>query len=162
MARVTYGKCDLWHVYCLTYSKCYWCQRYYGKCNYGKSIMANETEPNRLSLWFVWKPCYHQPNGPTLRTIFLFILMNSFPGSQKKYKNGGVIFMFLIFLIIRLVSLHSLFPATVNLSFFAKSFNKPWGQKSQKTGHNLTLGSSCLQSFKSSLQFYPLWVTLYL
>ena len=32
MASVTYGKCYLW-------------QRYYGKCNYGKDIMANETEP---------------------------------------------------------------------------------------------------------------------
>ena len=32
MATVTYGKCYLW-------------QTYYGKCNYGKSIMANETEP---------------------------------------------------------------------------------------------------------------------
>ena len=32
MASVTYGKCYLW-------------QKYYGKCNYGKSIMANETEP---------------------------------------------------------------------------------------------------------------------
>ena len=34
MASVTYGKCYLW-------------QRYYGKCNYGKSIMANETEPSK-------------------------------------------------------------------------------------------------------------------
>ena len=33
MESVTYGKCNLW-------------QRYYGKCNYGKSIMANETESN--------------------------------------------------------------------------------------------------------------------
>ena len=33
MASVTYGKCYLW-------------QKYYGKCNYGKSIMANETEPH--------------------------------------------------------------------------------------------------------------------
>jgi len=32
MASVIYGKCYLW-------------QMYYGKCNYGKSIMANETEP---------------------------------------------------------------------------------------------------------------------
>ena len=32
MARVTYGKCYLW-------------QKHYGKRNYGKSIMANETEP---------------------------------------------------------------------------------------------------------------------
>ena len=32
MVSVTYGKCYLW-------------QKYYGKCNYGKSIMANETEP---------------------------------------------------------------------------------------------------------------------
>ena len=35
MASVTYGKCYLW-------------QRYYGKCNYGKDIMANETEPFEL------------------------------------------------------------------------------------------------------------------
>ena len=32
MASVTYGKCNLW-------------QKYYVKCNYGKNIMANETEP---------------------------------------------------------------------------------------------------------------------
>ena len=32
MASVTYGKCYLW-------------QRYYEKCNFGKSIMAYETEP---------------------------------------------------------------------------------------------------------------------
>jgi len=32
MASVTYGKCYLW-------------QKYYVKCNYGKNIMANETEP---------------------------------------------------------------------------------------------------------------------
>jgi len=32
MASVTYGKCSLW-------------QKYYVKCNYGKNIMANETEP---------------------------------------------------------------------------------------------------------------------
>ena len=35
MASVTYGKCYLW-------------QKYYGKCNYGKSIMANETEPLKI------------------------------------------------------------------------------------------------------------------
>ena len=35
MASVTYGKCYLW-------------QKYYVKCNYGKNIMANETEPFRL------------------------------------------------------------------------------------------------------------------
>ena len=35
MASVTYGKCNLW-------------QRYYGKCNYGKSIMANETETHAM------------------------------------------------------------------------------------------------------------------
>ena len=34
MASVTYGKCDLW-------------QKYYGKCNYDKDIMANETEPHK-------------------------------------------------------------------------------------------------------------------
>ena len=34
MVSVTYGKCYLW-------------QKYYGKCNYGKSIMANGTEPLR-------------------------------------------------------------------------------------------------------------------
>ena len=33
MASVTYGKCYLW-------------QKYYVKCNYGKNIMANETEPH--------------------------------------------------------------------------------------------------------------------
>ena len=33
MASVTYGKCYLW-------------QKYYVKCNYGKNIMANETEPS--------------------------------------------------------------------------------------------------------------------
>ena len=32
MASVTYGKCYLW-------------QMYYGKCNYGKNLMAKETEP---------------------------------------------------------------------------------------------------------------------
>ena len=31
----------------VTYGKCYLRQRYYGKCNYGKSIMANETKPVR-------------------------------------------------------------------------------------------------------------------
>ncbi len=35
MASVTYDKCNLW-------------QRYYGKCNYGKGIMANETEPHAM------------------------------------------------------------------------------------------------------------------
>jgi len=35
MASVTYDKCYLW-------------QRYYGKCNYGKDIMANETEPTKV------------------------------------------------------------------------------------------------------------------
>ena len=34
MASVTYGKCSLW-------------QKYYVKCNYGKNIMANETEPSK-------------------------------------------------------------------------------------------------------------------
>ena len=34
MASVTYGKCYSW-------------QRYYGKCYYGKDIMANETEQLR-------------------------------------------------------------------------------------------------------------------
>ena len=33
MASVIYGKCYFW-------------QMYYGKCNHGKSIMANETEPD--------------------------------------------------------------------------------------------------------------------
>ena len=28
----------------VTYGKCYLYQPYYGKCNYGKSITANETE----------------------------------------------------------------------------------------------------------------------
>jgi len=37
MASVTYGKCYLW-------------QMYYGKCNYGKCIMANVTEPCRQIL----------------------------------------------------------------------------------------------------------------
>ena len=37
MASVTYGKCYLW-------------QKYYVKCNYGKNIMANETEPKELSV----------------------------------------------------------------------------------------------------------------
>ena len=32
MINCNYGKCNLW-------------QTYYGKCNYGKSIMANVTEP---------------------------------------------------------------------------------------------------------------------
>ena len=36
MENVTYGKCYIW-------------QRYYGKCNYGKDIMANETEPRFFS-----------------------------------------------------------------------------------------------------------------
>ena len=34
IASVTFGKCYLW-------------QRCYGKCNYGKSIMANETGPKK-------------------------------------------------------------------------------------------------------------------
>ena len=38
MASVTYGKCYLW-------------QKYYGKCNYSKSIMANETEPKKNLFW---------------------------------------------------------------------------------------------------------------
>ena len=37
MASVTYGKCYLW-------------QKYYVKCNYGKNIMANETEPMLLRI----------------------------------------------------------------------------------------------------------------
>ena len=42
MASVTYSKCDLWQV--LLMANVLW-QKYYGKCNYGKNIMANETEP---------------------------------------------------------------------------------------------------------------------
>ena len=42
MASVTYGKCYLW-------------RRYYAKCNYDKSIMANETEPP------VYTSCGTQP-----------------------------------------------------------------------------------------------------
>ena len=38
MVSVSYGKCYLW-------------QMYYGKCNYGKSIMANETEPSVATPW---------------------------------------------------------------------------------------------------------------
>ena len=144
---------------------------------YGKCIMANVIKAKVIMAKVLWQMKlslidYHydlfenlviiNPTGQHWELFFCLFSWTHFLGAKKKYKNGGVIFMFLIFLIIRLVSLHSLFPATVNLSFFAKSFNKPWGQKSQKTGHNLTLGSSCLQSFKSSLQFYPLWVTLYL
>ena len=48
MASVTYGKCNLWQVWLMasvTYGKCYSWQKYYVKCNYGKNIMANETEP---------------------------------------------------------------------------------------------------------------------
>ncbi len=44
IVSVTYGKCYLWQVLFMasvTYGK----DIYYGKCNYGKSIMANETEP---------------------------------------------------------------------------------------------------------------------
>ena len=41
MASVTYGNCYLW-------------QKYYGKCNYGKNIMANETEP-----WGHWHQKLH-------------------------------------------------------------------------------------------------------
>ena len=37
MASVIYVNCYLWQMY---YGK-----RDYDKCNYGKSIMANETEP---------------------------------------------------------------------------------------------------------------------
>ena len=43
-----YGKCNLWQVWLMsnvTYGKCYLWQKYYVKCNYGKNIMANETEP---------------------------------------------------------------------------------------------------------------------
>ena len=56
MASVTYGKRNLW-------------QRYYGKRNYGKDIMANETEPNiilqaacRLS-----HPAYCKQTNPNLQ-----------------------------------------------------------------------------------------------
>ena len=43
MASVTYGKCYLW-------------QKYYVKCNYGKNIMANETEPSiLLNTLLKWK-----------------------------------------------------------------------------------------------------------
>ena len=48
MASVTYGKCYLW-------------QKYYGKCNYGKSIMANETEPSCL---FVCSSRMRSPPNP--------------------------------------------------------------------------------------------------
>ena len=40
MASVTYGKCYLW-------------QKYYVKCNYGKNIMANETEPYSHWAWYL-------------------------------------------------------------------------------------------------------------
>ena len=40
MASVTYGKCYLW-------------QKYYVKCNYGKNIMANETEPIEPRLFVI-------------------------------------------------------------------------------------------------------------
>ena len=49
IASVTYGKCDLWQgelMASVTYGKCYLWQKYYVKCNYGKNIMANETEPH--------------------------------------------------------------------------------------------------------------------
>ena len=45
MASVTYGKCYLW-------------QKYYVKCNYGKNIMANETEPLRVYIGCLYSVTY--------------------------------------------------------------------------------------------------------
>ena len=47
------------------------------------------------------------------------------------------------------------------LSFFAKIFNKPLTDFIDSIRLNLTLGWAYLKSFKLSLQFHPLWVTLY-
>ena len=43
--------------------------------------------------------------------------------------------------------------------FFAKSYKYPLEDNIQ--GRSFTLRSSYLKSFRSSLQFHPLWVTLY-
>ena len=66
MASVTYGMCYLW-------------QRYYAKCNYGKSIIENETEPTRSSyqlsigvtykLFTVWKYIYLYLNVSSLAKL---------------------------------------------------------------------------------------------
>ena len=58
MVSVTYGKCYLW-------------QRYYGKCNYGKDIMANETEPGQ-SCFFVKRKCLKNEATSNLMIINLF------------------------------------------------------------------------------------------
>ena len=47
------------------------------------------------------------------------------------------------------------------ISFFSKSYNKLSKDFIQSLRLNLTLGLSYLQSFRSSLQSHPLWVTLY-
>ena len=45
--------------------------------------------------------------------------------------------------------------------FFAKSYKYPLEDNIQGRSFNFTLRSSYLKSFRSSLQFHPLWVTLY-
>ena len=63
---------------------------------------------------------------------------------------------------IRFVSLHSGSPATVNLFFFfAESLYKSLDYYISGQIRNLTLGSLHFQSFQSSFQSHPLWVTLY-
>ena len=66
MASVTYGMCYLW-------------QRYYAKCNYGKSIIATETEPTRSS---------YQLSIGNIQIIYsleiyIFVLKCKFPGKIK-------------------------------------------------------------------------------
>ena len=60
MASVTYGKCYLW-------------QKYYVKCNYGKNIMANETEPNECSV-LLYRKLAEGPGGQTAGPIGLKLM----------------------------------------------------------------------------------------
>ena len=62
MASVIYCKCYLWQIY-------------YGKCNYGKSIMANETEPFYSSSLYKNK-C--DAMNETITQLFLQIILFSF------------------------------------------------------------------------------------
>ena len=65
MVNVTYGKCYLW-------------QTYYGKCNYGKYIIANVTEPNKVDSFtciFVKVKGFFEMQTFHEKNIFWFILL---------------------------------------------------------------------------------------
>ena len=77
MASVTYGKCYLW-------------QKYYVKCNYGKNIMANETEPFAA---FIWN--HKIPLGPDIPKMWsAFYCEFNITGDMKNFVQISTILVF--------------------------------------------------------------------